>query len=451
MRELLRRIPQVSKVVESLKGLYPEVYIKMAAREVLDRFRREIAEGKRKSLEGLIEEVEERARQISEPNLKRVINATGVVINTNLGRAPLSEETLRFLSELAAGYSNLEFDLDSGSRGSRNEHVEELLTHLTGAQAALVLNNNAGAVLLVLNTLAKGKEVVISRGELVEIGGSFRIPEIMESSGAILKEVGTTNKTRLQDYERAINPDTAILMKVHRSNFYMEGFVQDTPLWELASLAKERGVISYYDSGSGLIADLNRAGLGTGEPTLRESLATGVDLVSCSGDKLLGSAQAGIVLGSSELIEKLKRNPLLRALRIDKLCLGALEYTLRIYMEGRQEEVPVIRMLTQPPAQIKRRAKRLLRKLKGIESLEAKLVKDFSKPGGGSMPHLSLETYCVALRHRGMSASLFSEKLRGAEPPVVCRIKEDTLLLDMRTVSDRELGELRRVLLSVAA
>ena len=451
MRELLRRIPQVSKVVESLKGLYPEVYIKMAAREVLDRFRREIAEGKRKSLEGLIEEVEERARQISEPNLKRVINATGVVINTNLGRAPLSEETLRFLSELAAGYSNLEFDLDSGSRGSRNEHVEELLTHLTGAQAALVLNNNAGAVLLVLNTLAKGKEVVISRGELVEIGGSFRIPEIMESSGAILKEVGTTNKTRLQDYERAINPDTAILMKVHRSNFYMEGFVQDTPLRELASLAKERGVISYYDSGSGLIADLSRAGLGTGEPTLRESLATGVDLVSCSGDKLLGSAQAGIVLGSSELIEKLKRNPLLRALRIDKLCLGALEHTLRIYMEGRQEEVPVICMLTQPPAQIKRRAKRLLRKLKGIESLEAKLVKDFSKPGGGSMPHLSLETYCVALRHRGMSASLFSEKLRRAEPPVVCRIKEDTLLLDMRTVSDRELGELRRVLLSVAA
>ncbi len=445
MEKLLRNLPQVSKLVEEFGDKYPRIYVKKASREVLDRYRKEILEGKRKDLKNLREEVEERIKEISKPSLRKVINATGVVINTNLGRGPINGQALEFVKRIAEGYSNLEFDLESGKRGSRNYHVEGLLCELTGCESAFVVNNNAGAVYLVLNTLCREREVVVSRGELVEIGGSFRVPDIMESSGAILREVGTTNKTRLSDYEEAINERTAMLMKVHRSNFFMEGFTEEVSLEELVGLGKKHGILTYYDAGSGLMLDAQGLGFKVNEPSLKECVSKGLDVVSCSGDKLLSSAQAGIILGKKEIIDAIRKNPMSRAMRIDKLCLGALEFTLRLYLEGRYDEIPVIKLLTQPVEVIRRRAKRLLRLLKDISPVEKSLVKDKSKSGGGSLPELELETYCVALRHSSISCAELSRRLRTSEPPVVGRVKDDLLLIDMRTVFDEEVSVLAEV------
>ncbi len=436
--ELLRKLPQVSKIVEHFRDRYNETYIKSAVREVLDRYRREILHGDRESIDNLLTDIELRIREISYFSLKKVINASGVIINTNLGRSPIHPQALEFLERVAIGYSNLEFNLDTGSRGHRNEHVEWLLCQLTGSESAFVVNNNAGAVYLVLNTLAKDREVILSRGELVEIGGSFRIPEIMESSGAILREVGTTNRTRISDYERAIGENTALLMKVHRSNFYMEGFVEEVSLRELVQLGKRYVLPTFYDSGSGLMVDLGEKGISSTEPTLKDCIDSGIDIVSASGDKLLGSAQAGIILGRRELIERVKKNPMSRALRIDKLCLGVLEFTLRLYLEGREEEIPIIAMLLQKPDVIKARAYRLLSFIGVIPGIEAEVIREFSRPGGGSLPELKLETYCVAVRHKDLSPDKLSEKLRGLEIPIIGRIKDERLLLDMRTVSDEE-------------
>ncbi len=445
MESLLRRIPQVSKIVEKFRGRYPEEIIKRAAREVTERYREKIKRGELSSVEGIYEDIERRIAQLLRPNLRKVINATGIVINTNLGRAPLHREVLKHIEEVALGYSNLEYDLCEGKRGSRNSHIEEILCDLTGAEASFVVNNNAGAVYLVLNTLAFGREVIVSRGELVEIGGSFRIPDIMRSSGATLVEVGTTNKTRISDYERAISENTALLMKVHRSNFYMEGFTEEVSLEDLVSLGKRRGLLTYYDAGSGLLIDLPFA---AGEPSLRRCIETGLDLVSASGDKLLGGPQAGIILGKRELIEKIKRNPMSRALRIDKLTLAGLEKTLRLYAEGRHEEVPVVRMLTEDEESIRRRARRLKRLLRGIEGVRFEVVKDRAKPGGGSLPRLELPTYCLAVIHPKFSAQELSKRLRYSEPPVIGKIERDTFLLDLRSVPDEELPLLRSSLRS---
>ncbi len=438
---LFRHIPQVSKLLEDFKD-YPQEIAKRAIREVLQKVREEIKEGRRQSLDDLRELIEKRIRGLNTTSLKRVVNATGVVINTNLGRSVLSEEVADFIKEIAVHYSNLEYDLSKGRRGSRLSHVEGLLRDLTGAEAVHVVNNNAGAVYLVLNTLAFCREVVVSRGELVEIGGSFRIPDIMRASGAKLVEVGTTNRTRLSDYERAISPETALLMKVHRSNFYMEGFVEEVKPEELLPL----GLPLYYDMGSGSLVNLRRFGINTEEPSFEECIKKGIHVVSGSGDKLLGGPQAGIIVGKGELIERIRKNPMSRALRIDKLTLAGLEMTLRLYMQRDYEKIPTLRMLLQRPEDIRKRALKLLRRLRSVEGFEARLIKDISRCGGGAMPELSLETYCLGLRHKSLSPVELEKKLRSSDPPIIARIRDDMVLLDMRTVEDRDIADILKAL-----
>ncbi|MCS7170891.1 MAG: L-seryl-tRNA(Sec) selenium transferase [Aquificaceae bacterium] len=435
---LLRQIPQVSKLLEVFRGSYPEEVVKRGVRDTLEKVRREIKEGKRESLDDLQELIEKRLRELSSTSLKRVINATGVIINTNLGRSVLAEEVGEFIREVATHYSNLEYDLSEGARGSRLSHLEELLRELTGAEGVHVVNNNAGAVYLVLNTLACGKEVVVSRGELVEIGGSFRIPDIMVASGAKLVEVGTTNRTRLSDYQRAISQDTALLMKVHRSNFYMEGFVEEVRAEDLVGL----GIPVYYDLGSGSLVNMERLGIKSHEPSFGECLKKGIHIVSGSGDKLLGGPQAGIILGEKEAVQKIRKNPMSRALRIDKLTLAGLEMTLRLYLRGEYEKIPTLRMLMQKPKELKRKARWLMGKLRSVGSLEVFLVRDFSHCGGGAMPELSLETYCVGVRHKSLSLSELDAKLRKSEPPIVARIKNDLILIDVRTLTEEDLKDI---------
>ena len=436
--ELLRSIPQISKILERFRGSFPEDLVKRVAREVTERYRKEIREGRRDSVDDIFEEVERRIREGQKTKLRRVINATGVVINTNLGRSPLAEEVVEFIREIGSSYSNLEFDLEKGERGSRNAIVEGYLRELTGAEAALVVNNNAGAVYLVLNTLAAGKEVVVSRGELVEIGGSFRIPDIMRCSGANLVEVGTTNRTRISDYESAISENTALLMKVHRSNFYMEGFVESTPLEEIVELGRRKGIPVYYDAGSGLLVDLEKLGLKGDEISFRRCIDIGVDLVSGSGDKILGGPQAGIILGRKDLVERMKKNPMFRTLRVDKLTLAGLEMTLKIYMEGRIEDIPVIRMITEKEETLLKRSRRLRRLLRQVKGLQVEVIRDVTKPGGGSLPDLEIPTYCVGIRHEEITVDELAKRLREGEPPVIGKIRRDTLILDMRTVRDEE-------------
>jgi len=320
--------------------------------------------------------------------------------------------------------------------------VEELLVDLIGCESAHVVNNNAGAVFLVLNTHARDREVIVSRGELVEIGGSFRIPDIMRASGAILVEVGTTNKTRLQDYKNAISPNTALIMKVHKSNFYMEGFVEEVKAEELLSL----GLPVYYDAGSGLLMDLRTLGINYKEPSFEELIKKGLHLVSGSGDKLLGGPQAGLILGKREFVEPLKKNPLSRVLRIDKLTLSALEHTLRLYREERYEEIPTLRMLSTPEEELKKKAKKVAKHLKNVEGLSVFIVRELSVCGGGSLPELKLPTYCVAIKHQRISPQELYKWLLKQEPPVVGRLRDDLLLLDMRTVLEEDIKPLISVL-----
>jgi len=443
VKELLRKIPQVSKLIEEYEKVHGDSpLLRMAIKSAVDKVRREILEGKRNHLEDLGLVIEEELKRLKRTNLRRVINATGVVINTNLGRSVLSEETANFIKEIATHYSNLEFDLEEGKRGSRVRLVEELLVDLIGCESAHVVNNNAGAVFLVLNTHAKEREVIVSRGELVEIGGSFRIPDIMRASGAILVEVGTTNKTRLQDYKNAISPNTALIMKVHKSNFYMEGFVEEVKAEELLSL----GLPVYYDAGSGLLMDLRTLGINYEEPSFKELIKKGLHLVSGSGDKLLGGPQAGLILGKREFVEPLKKNPLSRVLRIDKLTLSALEHTLRLYREERYEEIPTLRMLSTAEEELKKKAKKVAKYLKNVKGLSVSIVRELSVCGGGSLPELKLPTYCVAIKHQKISLQELYEWLLKQEPPVVGRLKDDLLLLDMRTVLEEDIKPLISVL-----
>jgi L-seryl-tRNA(Ser) seleniumtransferase len=443
VKELLRKIPQVSKLIEEYEKVHGDSpLLRMAIKSAVDKVRREILEGKRNHLEDLGLVIEEELKRLKRTNLRRVINATGVVINTNLGRSVLSEETANFIKEIATHYSNLEFDLEEGKRGSRVRLVEELLVDLIGCESAHVVNNNAGAVFLVLNTHAKDREVIVSRGELVEIGGSFRIPDIMRASGAILVEVGTTNKTRLQDYKNAISPNTALIMKVHKSNFYMGGFVEEVKAEELLSLS----LPVYYDAGSGLLMDLRTLGINYEEPSFKELIKKGLHLVSGSGDKLLGGPQAGLILGKREFVEPLKKNPLSRALRIDKLTLSALEHTLRLYREERYEEIPTLRMLSTAEEELKKKAKKVAKYLKNVKGLSVSIVRELSVCGGGSLPELKLPTYCVAIKHQKISLQELYEWLLKQEPPVVGRLKDDLLLLDMRTVLEEDIKPLISVL-----
>ena len=388
------------------------------------------------------------------PSLRPVLNVSGILVHTNLGRVPLAAAALEAIRSTAAGYCNLEFDLATGQRGSRQAHVEALLRELTGAPAALAVNNCAAAVLLALAALARGRTVLVSRGELVEIGGSFRMPEIMEAGGARLREVGTTNRTRISDYARAIDRDTALLLKVHRSNFEVRGFTEEVAPEELVALARRRRIPVAYDLGSGLLLDPAQFALAP-EPTLRHSLRVGFDLVFCSGDKLLGGPQAGLVLGRRAWVERLRRHPLARAVRLDKLTLAALEATLRLYRDPAlaAREVPLARMLAEPLEALERRARELARALAPLlpPDLSAEVRPDACQVGGGALPQRPLESRAVVIRGPGRTLGRLERLLRAGRPPVVARIQDGALKMDLRTLSPDEDPHLVEALRHAAA
>ncbi|HZT60111.1 MAG TPA: L-seryl-tRNA(Sec) selenium transferase, partial [Pyrinomonadaceae bacterium] len=391
------------------------------------------------------------AESESARGLRRVINATGVILHTNLGRAPLSADARRAVAEEAAGYCTLEYDTTKGARGRRGARAEELLAELTGAEAALVVNNCAAAALLVLSALARGGEAIVSRGELVEIGGDFRVPDVMAESGAVMVEVGTTNRTRLADYERAVTERTRLVLRVHPSNYRIVGFTSTPALEELSRLAHERGLLLYEDAGSGALLDLAPFGL-AGEPVIRESVERGADVVTFSGDKLLGGPQAGLVVGRREIVERLRRHPLYRALRADKLALAALEATLGAYRRGdAAREIPALRMLAATREEIERRARSFVRRLRekvSDDSLAAEIVEGRSAVGGGSAPTTHPPTALVALTHAALSASALDERLRGASRPVVARILDERVVIDLRAVAEEDEDELLDALAS---
>jgi L-seryl-tRNA(Ser) seleniumtransferase len=442
--ELLRQIPKVDDVLRAegwarIVGAYPEGLAKEALRSLLDRLREGIKGGSVQSipsLETMIGEVRREVARLVSPTLKRVINATGVIIHTNLGRSLLPASAVEAITNAAERYVNLEYDLTEGERGDRYEHCSFILGKLTGCESSLVVNNNAGAVFLILNTLAEGKEVVISRGELVEIGGSFRIPEVMAKSGAALREVGSTNRTHKADYERAIGEETGLLMKAHTSNFRIKGFTREVGVEELAALGRERHVPTYFDAGSGLLTRL--AGLGIhDEPVIMEDLAKGVDIISFSGDKLPGAPQAGIILGKAPLIDAIKRNPFARALRADKLTLAGLEATLLLYLdvERAKAEIPTLRMLHEKVETLRKRASRVARALKGrLTACDVTIAGMSSQVGGGSLPDVYLPSFGVVLRPGLISASQLEERLRRLNTPIIARIEKDAVLLDIRCV-----------------
>ena len=383
---------------------------------------------------------------ISQPSLRRVINATGVVIHTNLGRAPLADSAMKAIADIAGGFSNLEYDLAAGERGSRYSHCVGLLRQLTAAEDALVVNNCAAAMVLALNALAQRKEVLVSRGELVEIGGSFRIPDIMSRAGAKLVEVGTTNRTHDDDYRRAITPRTAAIVKVHRSNFAIEGFTSDVSVDRLAFIAAEHGLPVIHDLGSGLMVSLDDYGL-AGEPTASMALASGASLVLMSGDKLLGGPQAGIILGAANLMAKLRKNPFARAMRVDKLTLSALEATLRLYLEPERalKEIPVLSMLTAPVEEIDARAEAVAAKLRAA-GIQATVVQSSSSVGGGAFPTAAIPSRAILLSR---NAQEVEKTLRLGSPAVVGRISEGALLLDLRSVLPREDALLAEAIIQV--
>ena len=393
------------------------------------------------TVEAIAAEAASRVEEALRMSLRPVINATGVILHTNLGRAPLAEKAVEALLLAARGYSNVEATLATGGRGSRMAHLEPLLRELLGAPAALVVNNNAAAMLLALNTLALGKEAVVSRGQLVEIGGSFRIPEILERAGAQLREVGTTNKTRLRDYERAIGSKTGVVLNVHRSNFAIVGFSEDATREELVRLARRKRIPLLEDVGSGALVDLEPYGL-PAEPRMQEALKAGVPLVCASGDKLLGGPQAGILAGSKALIAACKSNPMARALRVDKLTLAALEATLRLYRdpEGLQASVPVLRMLGEPATSVRARAQRVVRGIGAERAVKtgAEVLACTAEVGGGAMPLARIPSFAVALRAPRGRLEELARALRLAADPVLGRIENNRLLLDMRTVTSRE-------------
>ncbi|MEN3312348.1 MAG: L-seryl-tRNA(Ser) seleniumtransferase [Actinomycetota bacterium] len=391
-----------------------------AARKVVARAREQIQLGDDPGdLVSLLQDELEAARM---PHLRRVINATGVIVHTNLGRAPLAEAAIDHVREIARGYSNLEYDLEAGGRGSRQEHVADNLRHLTAAEAALVVNNNAAAVMLALAALAEGREVLVSRGELIEIGDGFRIPDVLERSGARLREVGTTNRTRAADYEAAIGPETAVLLRVHQSNFRVVGFTAQPSLRELGDVARRHDLPLVDDLGSGALVDMGD------EPTARASLAAGADLVCFSGDKLLGGPQAGIIAGRADLVEKLRRHPLQRALRADKLTLAALEGTLTLAVDA-PDEIPVLRMLREPAEAVRARAARL------AELVGGEVEETVARAGGGSLPLTELPSFACAVEE-GLAA-----KLRHGDPPVIAVVRDARTLLDCRTLTDGDAEE----------
>ncbi|MQL52053.1 L-seryl-tRNA(Sec) selenium transferase [Desulfofundulus thermobenzoicus] len=457
---LLRQLPSVDEILRAprtaeLLEEYPRPLVVEAVREGLDRWRRAILNNeisgeirREEILPRLAADIGRLVHHRARRNLRRVINATGVVLHTNLGRAVLSPSAREAVQMVAAGYSNLELNLDSGKRGSRYAPLEGLLARLTGAEAAIVVNNNAAAVLLALSTLAREREVIVSRGQLVEIGGSFRIPEVMAQSGAKLVEVGATNKTYPDDFRRVINQETALLLHVHASNYRIIGFTREITIAELVALGKEYNLPVMSDLGSGFLVDLSGCGLPP-EPTVQEVVAAGPDVVTFSGDKLLGGPQAGIIVGRRQYIEKMKKNPLTRAIRIDKMTVAALEATLRAYLEPEKAmvEIPTLYMLTTPLEKLEEEARALAEELQKMAGSLAQIAveRTVSRVGGGAMPTADLPSLAVTVWPCQMNSEELAARLRSSEPAVMGRVQEDRLVLDVRTVLPGERGMLARV------
>jgi L-seryl-tRNA(Ser) seleniumtransferase len=450
--ELFRKLPSVDEVVRDpainiLVRSSGQESIVAAARVVLARMRQEITAdlldeaGLELALTGMTEAVEKQVRLSLDYSLRPLVNATGVILHTNFGRAPLGDAAMEHIRETAASYSNLEFELATGTRGKRDAHAERLFRQLLNAEfeskgrepvSTIVVNNNAAAVLLALNTLADGGAVIVSRGELVEIGGSFRIPEVMAKSGAVLREVGTTNRTRTADYESAINEKTRLLLRVHRSNFEISGFTEQAPTAELAALAHRRGISLMEDLGSGALLDLRSIGIND-EPGVLHSLRSGVDIVTYSGDKLLGGPQAGLISGDPALVARMRANPLFRALRVDKLIYAALEATLLAYVRGDHDAIPALRMMRLSRDDIGQRAEGLAARVMAAR-LKIEIVDGESVLGGGAAPSAVLPTRVMALSCEGLSADELAAQLRGSDPPIIARIEEGHVVLDLRTV-----------------
>lgn len=427
----------------ALIEIYGRKPVLQATREIIQILRDEMQSGMRQALpseQALHQLIKERVREAFVPSLTRVVNATGVLLHTNLGRAPLGKTAVDRVVEVARAYTTLEYDIETGNRGSRHTHVAKLLISLTGAEDAMVVNNNAAAVLLMLSSLARGKEVLISRGELVEIGGSFRIPEIMTLSGALLREVGTTNRTHPEDYCRALSENTGALLKVHASNYQIIGFTKETSVQELVSIGKANGIPVLYDLGGGLFAKDAKAVI-TGEPCVHDFINAGVDMLCFSGDKLLGGPQAGILLGTKEAITKCKRNPLARAFRVDKMTLAALEGTLMLYKDEAlaMREIPVLRMATETVETLQAKAACLVTMLDFIKD-QVCIMATESQIGGGTTPTLRLPSVAVAIIPRRYSVDALEKAIRGFSVPIVARIAQDMVILDMRTVQEEELS-----------
>ncbi|MBI5641274.1 MAG: L-seryl-tRNA(Sec) selenium transferase [Nitrospirae bacterium] len=446
---LLSVLPSVDEVLKSPDGTrwlstFRRKRVLQAIRSTLEAKRALLLNGRSAEFNPdlLANDIEKTIHELSAFSLTPVINATGIVIHTNLGRAILSEKVLENVLAVSSGYSNLEYDLESGKRGKRHTHTTRLLKEITGAEDALIVNNNAAAVLLCLNTLATGREVVVSRGELVEIGGSFRVPDVMAAGNALLREVGTTNKTHLRDYIHAINEHTGLLLKVHQSNYKIIGFTDEVKIEELVSLGRRHQIPVMYDLGSGCLLDLKPYGIYS-EPSVKEIVKAGVDVVSFSGDKLLGGPQGGIIAGRKEYLDKIRRNPLARAVRADKLAIAAFEATFMAYIdeENAIEEIPTLHMLVESPATIRSRANKIASALRRVvKDVQIEVIPDSSKAGGGSLPEVEFPTFAVSIRPVRISVNELETRLRKGITPVIARIKDDSLLLDARTIQKKELG-----------
>ena len=454
--EALRQIPAVEALlnrnaVRKLESRFGRDSVVEVTRNVLDSLRDKIL--RNPAIEVQVEATEaEIIRAVeasSQTSLGPVVNATGVILHTNLGRAPLAQEAIKQVLEVAAGYSNLEFDLEMGSRGKRDLHTERLFRELLGAESTLVVNNNAAGLFLALNTLAEGHEVVVSRGEMVEIGGSFRVPEICSKSGCILREVGTTNRTRISDYAQAINEKTRAILRVHPSNFRIVGFTERTELESLVSLAHQHGVVLVEDLGSGCLTDLRPAGL-VDEPMVQASLGAGVDVAGFSGDKLLGGPQSGILVGKRDLLARIRGNPLFRALRVDKMTIAALQATISLYLRQRLVEIPAQRMIRTTKQEITVRAEHLAQQLANLEGFSAKLNDGESVAGGGSTPGQFLPTTLIVITHATISSQDLAQLLRRHHPPIIARVEQDQTLLDLRTVFEHQEEEIFRAFQSIA-
>ncbi|OPZ27526.1 MAG: L-seryl-tRNA(Sec) selenium transferase [Deltaproteobacteria bacterium ADurb.BinA179] len=444
MNEAYRSIPKVDVVLKEpvMQGLpYDEQIVKRLLRDKLDMIRFSISAGriaKSPTASEIAREVASEVRDVMESGLVRVINAAGVVVFTNLGRAPLAQEAIEAATDAARSYSDLEYNLSEGRRGSRQDHIRPITRACFGAEDALVVNNNAAAVMLVLASLARGREVIVSRGELVEIGGSFRMPDVMALSGALMREVGTTNKTRVGDYRDAISSSTGLIMKVHRSNFSVVGFTDEVSIEELAALGREFGIPVFVDMGSGVPFDLTASGI-PGEWTVPSCLQQGADVLCFSGDKVLGGPQAGIVLGRADLVETMARHPLHRAVRVDKFTIASLGATLKLLAQGRIDRIPVLNMITEPAGDVKKRAQKLMRlmKVRG-----ARVVSTRAVIGGGSAPTKSFDSYGVLIR--SPRATEIHANLRSCRPAVLCRIENDSLIFDLKAVDLQEVAVLAR-------